>query len=63
MKDLKKAIYDLFVSSFEIKGLTSDTSVHYAVREKDWKVLLEEYNIHFVEPDEPQLGVQVGVWH
>lgn len=55
MKDLKEAIQLIFHNASPIK--LGDLTVGYTVNANDMRNLVAEFNIHFVEPEASQIGL------
>lgn len=56
MKDLREAIFNVFNHSIAVKftGDKKNETVGYLVGAEHMKILLAEYNIHFIEPEDKQ---------
>lgn len=54
MKDLRNAIKDVLCTAIENEY---DGEIEYTVPVEYMRILQAEYNIHFVEPTQPQLEV------
>lgn len=55
MKDLREAIFNVFNHSIPVKFTSNKAPlVGYLVNREHMDILLAEYNIHFIEPEDKQ---------
>jgi hypothetical protein len=54
MKDLREAIFNVFNHSIPVKFTNSKEIIGYLVNKEHMDILLAEYNIHFIEPEDEQ---------
>jgi len=56
MKDLNGAIAEIFNHCVPIKYC--DKQIGYVVEKERLEILLAEYNIHFIEPEDKQMEIE-----